>query len=291
MTTTDPSTRPITASGTFTLGENVVHRLGFGAMRLTGQGVWGEPADRDECVRTVRRAIDLGVDLIDTADSYGPEVSENIIFEALHPYPEHLVIATKAGLARIGPGQWLPLGRPEYLRQQCEMSLRRLGLEQIDLFQLHRIDPKVPAEDQFGALAQLVEEGKAVSVGLSQVGVEEIKAAQAVIPIASVQNRYNLTDQSSADVLEYCTAEGLGFIPWFPMAAGGLANEGGPVDAIVRETGATPAQIALAWILHKSPVTLPIPGTKSVAHVEQNCAAATVRLSAEQLAALDRAVG
>jgi pyridoxine 4-dehydrogenase len=291
MTTTDPSVHPVVASGTFTLGEKVVHRLGYGAMQITGPGVWGEPPDRAECVRTLRRAIDLGVDLIDTADSYGPEVSENIIFQALHPYPDHLVIATKAGLARVGPGQWLPLGRPEYLRQQCEMSLRRLGLGQIDLFQLHRIDPKVPAEEQFGALAQLVEEGKVVSVGLSQVSVEELQAAQAVIPIASVQNLYNLTDQSSAEVLGYCEAEGLGFIPWFPMAAGRLAAAGGPVDAIVQETGATPAQVALAWLLHKSPVMLPIPGTSSVAHVEENCAAATLQLSDDQLAALDRAVG
>jgi len=290
LTTTEPSNRPVTASGTFTLGEKVVHRLGYGAMQITGDGVWGEPADRAECIRTVRRAVELGVDLIDTADSYGPEVSEDIIFEALHPYPDNLVIATKAGLVRVGPGQWLPVGRPEYLRQQCEMSLRRLGLDQIDLFQLHRIDPKVPADEQFGALAQLVEEGKVVSVGLSQVSVDEIRAAQAVIPIASVQNLYNLTDQSSADVLDYCTAEGLGFIPWFPIAAGALANQGGPVDAIVHETGATPSQVALAWLLHKSPVMLPIPGTKSVAHVEENCAAAMLQLTGEQLAGLDAAV-
>ncbi len=291
MTTIDSSTGPIAASGTFTLGGQEVHRLGYGAMRITGEGVWGEPADRAECVRVLRRAVELGVDLIDTADSYGPEVSENIIFEALHPYPDDLVIATKAGLTRTGPGRWWPVGRPEYLRQQCEMSLRRLGLDQIGLFQLHRIDPKVPAEEQFGLLADLVTEGKVAAVGLSQVGVEEIEAARAVAPIASVQNLYNLTDQSSAGVLEYCEAEGLGFIPWFPIAAGSLAHPGGPVDAIVQETGATPSQVALAWLLHKSPVMLPIPGTKSVGHVEENCGAAALQLTDDQLASLDAAVG
>ena len=291
MTTTDASTRPIHASGTFTLGDKAVHRLGFGAMQLTGPGVWGEPDDRDECLRVLRRAVELGVDFIDTADSYGPEVSENLIFDALHPYPAELVIATKAGLTRQGPGQWMPVGRPEYLRQQCEMSLRRLGVDRIDLFQLHRVDAKVPADEQFGLLADLVSEGKVAAVGLSQVSRAELAAARQVVPIVSVQNLYNLTDQSSADVLDVCTAEGLGFIPWFPIAAGALARPGGPVDVIAQETGATPAQVALAWLLHKSPSILPIPGTRSVAHVEENCRAASLELTADQLASLDTAAG
>ena len=288
--TAAPSTRPIVASGTFALGDREVHRLGFGAMQITGDGVWGEPADRDQCLAVLRRAVDLGVDLIDTADSYGPEVSERLIFEALHPYPDDLVIATKAGLTRQGPGRWQPVGRPEYLRQQCELSLRRLGLDRIDLFQLHRIDAKVPADEQFGVLADLVREGKVASVGLSQVSVQEIEAARAIVPIASVQNLYNLTDQSSGDVLDFCTAEGIGFIPWYPMAAGALASPDGPVDEIVTETGATPSQVALAWLLHRSPVVLPIPGTKSVGHLEENCLAAMLELSEAQLASLDAAV-
>ena len=286
MTTTGQNTRPVHASGTFSLDGREVHRLGYGAMRITGTGVWGEPADRAECVRTVRRAVELGVDLIDTADSYGPEVSEDILFEALHPYPEDLVIATKAGLTRQGPGQWMPVGRPEYLRQQCEMSLRRLGLETIDLFQLHRIDAKVPAEEQFGLLSDLVDEGKVRAVGLSQVSVNELVAALAVVPVVSVQNLYNLTDRSSEDVLDHCEAEGIGFIPWYPIASGSLANPGGPVDAVVQETGATPSQVALAWLLHRSPVMLPIPGTKSVGHVEENCRAANVDLTEDQVASL-----
>jgi len=289
MTTTDESTLPVHHSGTFDLAGSEVHRLGYGAMQITGDGVWGEPADRDECVRTVRRAVELGVDLIDTADSYGPEVSESIIHEALHPYPEGLVIATKAGLTRQGPGQWLPVGRPEYLRQQCEMSLRRLEVETIDLFQLHRIDAKVPAAEQFGLLSDLIDEGKVRSVGLSQVGVKEIKTALAVVPLASVQNLYNLTDRSSEDVLDFCESEGIGFIPWFPIAAGALAHPGGPVDAVVQETGSTPSQVALAWLLHRSPVMLPIPGTKSAAHVEENCQAATLELTDDQLASLTAA--
>jgi pyridoxine 4-dehydrogenase len=287
--TTVTSSRPVLASGTFPLGDSTVHRLGYGAMRITGPGIWGEPADRAECVRVLRRAVELGVDLIDTADSYGPEVSENLIFEALHPYPDGLVIATKAGLTRSGPGRWAPVGRPEYLRQQCEMSLRRLDLDQIDLFQLHRIDAAVPAEDQFGLLADLVSEGKVRHVGLSQVSVGEIEAARRAVPILSVQNLYNLTDRSSEDVLDYCGAEGLGFIPWNPIAAGALAQPGGPVDAIARETGTTPSQVALAWLLHRSPVMLPIPGTKSVAHVEENCGAATLELTDDQLASLTTA--
>jgi aryl-alcohol dehydrogenase-like predicted oxidoreductase len=260
-------------------------------MQLTGPGVWGEPVDRRECVAVLRRAVDLGVDLIDTADSYGPETSEAIIFEALHPYPDGLVIATKAGLTRQGPGRWMPVGRPEYLRQQCELSLRRLGVDHIDLFQLHRIDPKVPAADQFGLLAELVSEGKVRQVGLSQVTVEEIEAARAVVPVASVQNLYNLTDRSSEDVLDHCEAKGLGFIPWYPMAAGDLARPGGAVDHIVKEIGTTPSAVALAWLLHRSPVMLPIPGTKSVAHVEENCGAGVLTLTADQLASLDAAAG
>ncbi len=283
---TGPTGRPVRSSGTFQLGERTVHRLGYGAMQITGPGIWGEPADRAECIRVLRRAVELGVDLIDTADSYGPEVSEDIIREALHPYPDDLVVATKAGLVRTGPGQWFPVGRPEYLRQQCEMSLRRLGVERIELFQLHRIDAQVPAAEQFGLLADLVTEGKVAQIGLSQVSIAEIEAARAVVPIVSVQNLYNLTNNSSEDVLDHCTAQGLAFIPWFPIASGVLTNPGGPVDAVAKETGATPSQVALAWLLHRSPVMLPIPGTSSVAHVEENCVAATLVLNHDQLATL-----
>lgn len=284
--------KPVRSSGTITFGAGnpdavTVHRLGFGAMRITGQGIWGEPADRGECIRVLRKATEMGVDLIDTADSYGPEVSERLIFEALHPYPDGLVIATKAGLTRQGPGQWTPVGRPEYLRQQCELSLRRLGLERIDLFQLHRIDAKVPAEEQFGLLADLMAEGKVANVGLSQVTVAEIEAARAVVPIASVQNLYNLSDRSSEDVLTHCEGESLGFIPWYPIASGGLAAPGGTVAAIAAETGATPAQVALAWLLARSPVMVPIPGTQSVAHAEENCEAATLILDESQMARLE----
>ena len=284
---------PVSASGTFTfpgtLSKMTVHRLGFGAMRLTGRGIWGEPTDRSECIRVLRRAIELGVDFIDTADSYGPYVSEDLIREALHPYPEGLVIATKAGLTRTGPNQWHPVGRPEYLRQEVEMSLRRLAIERIDLFQLHRIDPKVPAEEQFGFLADLLREGKVAAVGLSQVSVEETEAARKTVPVSTVQNLYNLTDRSSEDVLDHCAEEGIGFIPWYPIASGALAQPGGPVDEIARETGATPAQISLAWLLARSPVVMPIPGTSSVSHLEENCAAATVELSADQIERLNAA--
>jgi pyridoxine 4-dehydrogenase len=294
MTETAPARtpKPVRSSGTFTLGTAsgaplTVHRLGFGAMQITGPGIWGDPVDRDECIAVLRRAVDMGVDLIDTADSYGPEVSERIIFEALHPYPDNLVIATKAGLTRQGPGQWLPVGRPEYLRQQCELSLRRLGLERIDLFQLHRIDPQVPAAEQFGLLADLVAEGKVAHIGLSQVTVAELELARAVVPVVSVQNLYNLTNRSSADVLGHCEREGIGFIPWFPVASGVLSGPDTPMRAVVDETGATPTQVALAWLLHRSPVMLPIPGTKSVAHVEENCEAATLQLTDAQMATLD----
>ncbi|HEX3459976.1 MAG TPA: aldo/keto reductase [Acidimicrobiales bacterium] len=289
MPNENATANPIAQSGTFELGDLTVHRLGFGAMRITGPGIWGEPADRAECVRVLRRAVELGVDLIDTADSYGPEVSEDIIREALHPYPDGLVIATKAGLVRTGPNIWWPVGRPEYLRQECEMSLRRLGVDQIDLFQLHRIDAKVPAEEQFGLLADLVSEGKVRHVGLSEVSVDEIKAAQATVPLVSVQNLYNLTNRQSEAVLDYCESQNLGFIPWAPIASGDLAKPGGAVDQIAKSTGATASQVALAWLLHRSPVILPIPGTSSVDHLEENCGGAAVELSDEQVKTLSEA--
>ncbi|MCU4187316.1 aldo/keto reductase [Acidiferrimicrobium sp. IK] len=289
MATSDTISRPVLASGTFRFADVEVHRLGYGAMQLTGDGVWGEPKDRDECIRVLRRAVEQGVDFIDTADSYGPYVSEELIREALHPYTDGLIIATKAGLTRTGPGEWLSVGRPEYLRQECEMSLRRLGVERLDLWQLHRIDPKVPAEEQFGVMKELLDEGKVRSLGLSEVSVADIEAARKVIPVATVQNLYNLTNRQSEDVLDYCEKEQLGFIPWFPIASGKLAEQGGPVDHIVKETGASPSQVALAWLLARSPVMLPIPGTKTVAHVEENCAAATVTLSQEQVDSLTAA--
>lgn len=279
----------VSSSGTFALGNRSVYRLGFGAMRITGEGVWGPPKDHAEAIRVLKRTVELGVNLIDTADSYGPYVSEDLIREALHPYPANLVIATKAGLTRTGPGQWHPVGRPEYLRQECEMSLRRLGQDVIDLFQLHRIDPKVPADEQFGLLRDLQKEGKVRHVGLSEVSVDEIKAARKVVPIATVQNKYNLTDRASEAVLDYCTKEGIGFIPWFPIASGKLAEPGGAVDRAAKADGATPAQVALAWLLAKSPVVLPIPGTSTVKHLEENCAAAHVKLTPQQMAELDKA--
>lgn len=281
--------KPVQHAGTFTFGSTTVHRLGFGAMRLTGRGIWGEPRDREECLRVLRRAVELGVDFIDTADSYGPYVSEDLIREALHPYPAGLTIATKAGLVRTGPDHWHPVGRPEYLRQEAEMSLRRLAVDSIDLFQLHRIDPEVPAEDQFGLLADLLQEGKVRNVGLSEVSVEEVELARKTVPVATVQNLYNLTDRSSEEVLDHCEAEGIGFIPWFPIAAGRLAKSGGPVDDIAKQTGATPAQISLAWLLARSPVVLPIPGTSSVGHLEENCAAADIHLTGEQVERLNAA--
>jgi aryl-alcohol dehydrogenase-like predicted oxidoreductase len=281
--------RPVEASGTFTFGDITVHRLGYGAMRLTGEGIWGPPADPDECVRVLRRAVELGVDFIDTADSYGPYVSEELIRQALHPYDENLVIATKAGLTRTGPGEWHAVGRPEYLRQECEMSMRRLGVERIDLFQLHRIDEKVPREEQFGVLKELQDEGKVRHVGLSEVSVEDIEQARSVLPIVTVQNMYNLTARQSHDVLEYCEREEIGFIPWFPIASGALAREDGPVADAVEQTGASPSQVALAWLLARSPVMLPIPGTSTVSHLEDNCAAALVELSDEQISKLTQA--
>jgi pyridoxine 4-dehydrogenase len=282
--------RPAVDSGSFDIGGDLpVIRLGYGAMQLPGPGVWGEPRDRAEAIRVLRRAVELGVTFIDTADSYGPYVSEELIREALHPYPDELAIATKAGLVRTGPHEWHPLGRPEYLRQEAEMSLRRLGLERIDLFQLHRIDPQVPFEEQLGVFVELQREGKVRHIGLSNVSVEEIRRAQAIAPIATVQNRYNLADRVSEDVLDYCASEEIGFIPWFPIATGGLAHRGGPLDSIARETRATPAQLALAWLLRRSPVVLPIPGTASVAHLEENVGAGAVQLSEEQFAALSNA--
>ncbi|WP_409330156.1 aldo/keto reductase [Trujillonella humicola] len=275
-------------SDTFSLGGDLpVHRLGYGAMQLPGPGVWGEPADRDGALRVVRAAVEQGVDFIDTADSYGPFVSELILAEALHPYPEGLVIATKAGLTRQGPGIWTPVGRPAYLRQQVELSLRHLRLERIDLIQLHRIDPDVPLADQLGVFAELQEEGKVRHIGVSEVSVEQLRAAREIVEIVSVQNLYNLTNRQSQDVLDHATAEGIGFIPWFPIATGDLAAPHSPVADIARELGATPSQVALAWLLQKSPVVLPIPGTKSVDHLTENLGAARLTLSDEDMARLD----
>jgi aryl-alcohol dehydrogenase-like predicted oxidoreductase len=281
------------AGGTLRLGGDLpVHRLGFGAMRITGPGIWGPPRDRDECLRVLRRVPELGVNLIDTADSYGPYVSEELIAEALHPYPEGLVIATKAGLERAGPDQWTPNGRPEHIRRALDGSLRRLRVERIDLYQLHRIDPEVPRDEQFGVLAELQGEGKFRHFGLSEVGVEEIEAARRVLPVVSVQNRYNLQDRAQwEDVVEFCGREGIAFIPWFPLAAGPLAREGGPVDRIARSLGATPGQVALAWLLRRSPVMLPIPGTSQVKHLEENVAAAAVELDDAAMRELDEASG
>jgi pyridoxine 4-dehydrogenase len=277
------------ASGTFTIGGDLtVNRLGFGAMRLTGQGVWGPPADRDECIRVLRRAVELGVNLIDTANSYGPYVSEELIREALHPY-EGVVIATKAGLLRTGPDVWPVLGYPAYLRQECEMSLRRLGVDAIDLFQLHRIDSKFPAEDQIGELVALQREGKIRHIGLSEVNVEQLEAAQKVATIVSVQNMYNVTVRTAEPLLDACEAQGIGFIPWFPLAAGPLAAPDGPLQRIAAEHHATPSQLALAWLLKRSLVMLPIPGTSKVAHLEENVAAAQIELSDEEFETLSRA--
>jgi len=276
------TTRPAARSGTFTIGGDLpVHRLGFGAMRLTGKGIWGPPEDHDEAIRVLRRAIDLGVNFIDTADSYGPEVSERLIAEALHPYPSGLVIATKAGLRRPGPDQWREDGRAEYLRAQVEGSLGRLLLDRIDLLQLHRIDRKVPLEDQIGALARLQQEGKIRHIGLSEVTVPEIEAVRRLAEIVSVQNLYNLANRKSQDVLDYSAAEGLGFIPWFPLATGGLAASGGPLARAAERLHAKPSQLALAWLLQRSPVMLPIPGTSRVKHLEENMAAALLDLDEE----------
>ncbi|QLL09426.1 aldo/keto reductase [Mycobacterium vicinigordonae] len=279
------------ASGTFTLGnELTVNRLGFGAMRLTGDGVWGPPSDRGECVRVLRRAVELGVNFIDTADSYGPYVSEEIIREALHPYTD-LVIATKAGLLRTGPNVWVPLGNPSYLRQECEMSLRRLGVETIDLFQLHRIDANFPLADQLGELVALKSEGKIRHIGLSEIDVDQLEAARTIAPIVSVQNMYNVTNRKAEPLLDAATAQNIGFIPWFPLAGGPLAAPDGPLQKIAAAHDATSSQVALAWLLKRSPVVLPIPGTSKLAHLEENVAAADIELSDEEFETLSVAGG
>jgi pyridoxine 4-dehydrogenase len=276
------------ASGTFKLGGDLeVNRLGYGTMQLTGEGVWGEPDDRDEAVAVLKAAVDAGVNFIDTADSYGPEVAERLIFEALHPYPDDLVIATKAGLTRSGPGDWRPVGRPEYLRQQCELSLRRMNLETIDLFQLHRIDEKVALEEQVGELKNLQDEGKIRHIGLSEVNVSQLEDAQKHAKIVSVQNLFNLTSRDAEPLLEHAEKNDIGFIPWFPLATGKLVEEGGPLAKIAEETGAEPSQLALAWLLKRSPVMLPIPGTSSVSHLQQNLGAAELELTDDKFKALE----
>lgn len=276
-------------SGTFAIGGVLeVHRLGYGAMRVTGKGIWGDPSNRAECLRTLRRLPDLGINFIDTADSYGPDVSEPLIREALHPY-KGLVIATKGGLTRTGPDNWIPVGRPEYLIQQAYKSLRHLGVEQIQLWQLHRIDPKVPADEQFSAMKSLLDDGIIAHAGLSEVSVKEIEAASKHFNVATVQNRYNLVDRASEDVLEYCTKHNIGFIPWFPLAAGDLTQSGAMLDTLATKHHAKPSQIALAWMLKRSPVMLPIPGTSKVAHLEENVASANIDLTDEEFCALDDA--
>ncbi|HWY72927.1 MAG TPA: aldo/keto reductase [Burkholderiaceae bacterium] len=273
-------------SGQFKIGGEIrINRLGFGAMRITGRGIWGEPADRPEAIRTLKRLPALGVNFIDTADAYGPDVSEPLIREALHPYGD-LLVATKGGHARTGPDQWIPLGRPEYLIQQAIKSCHQLGVEQIGLWQLHRIDPKVPRDEQFGAIKSLLRDGVIRHAGLSEVSVDEIKAASKFFKVATVQNRYNLVTRDSEDVLVYCEQQGIGFIPWFPLAAGDLARPGSLLNAVARRHGATPSQIALAWVLQRSPVMLPIPGTSKVPHLEENVAAVNVALSDEEFKAL-----
>ncbi len=275
-------------SGTFKIaGETEINRLGFGAMRLTGPGIWGEPADHAECLRTLKRLPELGVNFIDTADSYGPDVSERLIREALHPY-SGMLIATKGGLARTGPDVWVPLGRPEYLLQQVHKSLRNLGVEQLGLWQLHRIDPKVPRDEQFGTIKSLLDKGLIRYAGLSEVSVEEIEAAAKVFKVATVQNRYNLVDRKSEDVLVYCEQHGIGFIPWCQLAAGNLAKPGSILDAIAKRHGAAPSQVALAWVLKRSPVMLPIPGTSKVSHLDENIAAVDIALTDEEYGILDR---
>ena len=277
-------------TGTFALGGNLtVNRLGYGAMRITGPGIWGEPKDRDEARRVLQRAIELGVNFIDTADAYGPEVSENIIAEALYPYSKDLVIATKGGFTRSGPNKWEAVGRPEYLRQCVEMSLRRLKVERIDLYQLHRIDPKVPVEESLGALKDLQKAGKIRHIGLSEVSTAEIDQARKTVKIVSIQNQYNLSDRRHEKVLKYCEQHNMGFIPWFPVAAGKLAQPGGPLDAVARNHQATVAQLSLAWLLYHSPVLLPIPGTSSVKHLEENMAAAELHLSSEEWKGIESA--
>jgi pyridoxine 4-dehydrogenase len=275
---------------TFSIGGDLeVRRLGFGAMRITGEGIWGPPDDPDEAKRLLRRVVERGVNLIDTADSYGPEVSESLIAEALHPYPDGLVIATKGGLRRSGPGQWPRDGRPERLKECCEASLRRLRLERIDLYQLHSPDPQVPLEDSLGALKELQEAGKVRHIGISNVSGDELERARAVVDVVTVQNRYNLTDRHSESVLEACERDGIGFIPWFPLATGDLARRGGPLDDLARRHDAAPGQLALAWLLVRSPVMLPIPGTGSIEHFEENMEAESIRLGVEEVELLEAA--
>jgi pyridoxine 4-dehydrogenase len=276
--------------GTLSLGGELnVRRLGFGAMRITGDGIWGPPEDRDGAIATVRRAVELGINLIDTADSYGPNVSEELIAEALHPYPEGLVIATKGGLTRGGPGQWSRDGRPEHLREACEASLKRLRVERIDLYQLHAPDPEVPYEDSVGTLKELRDEGKIRLVGVSNVTIDELETARSIVPVASVQNRFNLADRGAEDVLARCEELGLGFVPWFPLAAGSLAEPGGPLAEIAEAHDATAAQIAIAWLLARAEVMLPIPGTSTVEHLEENIAAAGIELSDKEIEELNAA--
>ncbi len=291
MSVLDTTTeKPVTAaaSGTFALGGDLhVNRLGFGAMRLTGEGIWGEPKDRERALKVLERAVKLGVNLIDTADAYGPAVNERLIGEALAPYDQGTVIATKGGLTRQGPNKWLPVGRPEYLRQEVELSLRYLKLERIDLWQLHRIDPKVPVEESLGEIAMLQQEGKIRHVGLSEVKPHEIDQARKLVEIVSVQNKYNIGDRGHEDVVDYCTEHQLAFIPWSPVAAGKLAQPGGKLDASAKKHGTTVSRLSLAWLLHRSPVILPIPGTSSLEHLEENIAAAHVKLSTEEWMAIE----
>ena len=277
-------------AGEFTIGGDLpVARLGFGAMRITGDGVWGPPKDRAEALQVLRRVVELGVNLIDTADSYGPSVSEELIAEALYPYPDGLVIATKGGFDRPGPNVWKENGKPEHLRAACEGSLKRLRLEQIDLYQLHRIDPKVPAEDQLGTLKELQSEGKIKHIGLSEVSVQQIQHARTSGEVVSVQNRYSLADRGSEEVLEYCEKEKIGFIPWFPLASGKLSGQDSAIQQVAARLKATPSQVALAWLLERSPVMLPIPGTSNVKHLEENVAAAGLKVNAQEMRELEKA--
>jgi len=278
-------------TSTFTIGGDLeVRRVGFGAMRITGDGIWGPPKDPEECKRVLRRVVELGVNLIDTADSYGPEVSENLIAEALHPYPEGLVIATKGGLRRTGPGQWPRDAHPDRLKECCEGSLRRLKLDRIDLYQLHAPDPKVPLEDSLGALKELQDDGKIRHIGVSNVSVDELERSRALVDVVTVQNRYNLADRATEDTIEACAAAGIGFIPWFPLAVGDLARPGSPLDELARTHDATPGQLAIAWLLARSPVMLPIPGTASVEHLEENVAAGELELAPQEFELLAGAV-
>jgi pyridoxine 4-dehydrogenase len=291
MTITQSGPNVAAASGHYEIGGDLpVVRLGYGTMQLTGEGVWGDPRDRGEAVRVLRRAVELGVTFFDTADSYGPVVAEELLKEALHPYADDVVIATKAGLTRQGPGVWTPVGNPAYLRQQCELSLRRLGVETIDLFQLHRIDANVPAEDQVGELKKLQDEGKVRHIGLSEVSVGQLEEARKIATIATVQNLFNLANRDAEPLLDYCERNDIGFIPWFPLATGELSREDGPLAAAAKEHDATPSQLALAWLLKRSPVMLPIPGTSSVAHLDSNTAAAGIELTDDEFEALAAAV-